>query len=104
MVLQISGPYKIKMLVNSAPIWVTSPNSSVELAATESILLNFTVRARPAATFSFSFQKTDGSIVKIGFSGLYLLNLYLIRFVFTQFTIIGLHFIFLKSLQYKVFV
>ena len=63
------GPYKIKMVVNSAPIWVTPPNSSVEMGATESLVLNFTARARPAATFTFSFQKTDGSIVKIDSSG-----------------------------------
>lgn len=57
------------MVVNSAPIWVTPPNSSVEVAATQSILLNFTVRARPAATFEFSFQNTEGKVVKIDSSG-----------------------------------
>ena len=63
------------MFVNSAPIWVTPPNTSLEIGATKSLVLNFTVRARPEATFTFSFQKADGSndsngsSVKINFFG-----------------------------------
>lgn len=57
------------MMVKSAPIWVIPPKTIVEIASTESLTLNFTVRARPEATFKFSFQKNADTIEKIDSSG-----------------------------------